>query len=88
MQIEQHDLVMELAPPLLENWEMRKAHKRDILLALALAYCGKAKDMFASEQVRGGAATRAAAAAGNGGTTGRGKCMGRWRQAGCVHRRC
>lgn len=51
LQIDQHDLVMDLAPPLLENWEVRKAFKRDILLALALACCGCARDMFAAEQV-------------------------------------
>ena len=52
LQIGQHDHVLELAPPLLENWQVRKSYKRDMLLALALACCGRARDMLAFEQVR------------------------------------
>ena len=44
-------MVINIALPLLENWEVRKAYKRDILLALALAYCSKARDLLTNEQV-------------------------------------
>lgn len=44
-------MVINMALPLLENWEVRKAYKRDILLALALAYCSKARDLLTNEQV-------------------------------------
>jgi hypothetical protein len=42
-------MVINMALPLLENWEVRKAYKRDILLALALAYCSKARDLLTNE---------------------------------------
>ncbi|GBF92621.1 hypothetical protein Rsub_05235 [Raphidocelis subcapitata] len=49
-QIGAADMVINMALPLLENWEVRKAYKRDILLALALAYCSKARDLLTNEQ--------------------------------------
>ena len=50
------DMVINMALPLLENWEVRKAYKRDILLALALAYCSRARDLLAAEQTAEGCA--------------------------------
>lgn len=58
MQIGASDMVINMALPLLENWEVRKAYKRDILLALAMAYCSKARDLLTNEQVRTGSGVR------------------------------
>lgn len=46
-------MVINMALPLLENWEVRKSYKRDILLALALAYCSRARDLLTNELVSG-----------------------------------
>jgi hypothetical protein len=50
-------MVLTYGQQLMRNWEVRSAHKRDILLAMALAHCGLATtDLAAAPPVRTGPA--------------------------------
>jgi hypothetical protein len=51
-QINQNDAVYDLASKLLDNWDMRKTYKRDIILSLAVARCNIARDLLADQKVR------------------------------------
>eukprot|EP00882_Tetradesmus_deserticola_P023043 GHRQ01025074.1.p1 GENE.GHRQ01025074.1~~GHRQ01025074.1.p1 ORF type:complete len:372 (+),score=123.53 GHRQ01025074.1:139-1254(+) len=53
-QINQNDAVYELASKLLDNWDMRKSYKRDIILSLAVARCNIARDLLADQKVADG----------------------------------
>jgi hypothetical protein len=44
--------VYDLASKLLDNWDMRKTYKRDIILSLAVARCNIARDLLADQKVR------------------------------------
>lgn len=50
-QINQNDAVYDLAAKLLDNWDMRKTYKRDIILSLAVARCNIARDLLADQKV-------------------------------------
>jgi hypothetical protein len=53
-QVGRADVVADLAQQALRNWVIREHHKRDLLLALALSFCGAARDLFdAGETLRG-----------------------------------
>lgn len=41
----------QLATKLLDNWDMRKTYKRDIILSLAVARCNIARDLLADQKV-------------------------------------
>ncbi|KAF6262514.1 hypothetical protein COO60DRAFT_613137 [Scenedesmus sp. NREL 46B-D3] len=53
-QINQNDAVYDLASKLLDNWDMRKTYKRDIILSLAVARCNIARDLLADQKVADG----------------------------------
>lgn len=40
-----------MASKLLDNWDMRKTYKRDIILSLAVARCNIARDLLADQKV-------------------------------------
>lgn len=51
LQLGHDDIVIDMANGLLENWEYRKVYKADLILALAVAYCNKARELLKEEQV-------------------------------------
>uniref|UniRef100_A0A383WG92 Uncharacterized protein n=1 Tax=Tetradesmus obliquus TaxID=3088 RepID=A0A383WG92_TETOB len=55
-QINQNESVYQLATKLLDNWDMRKTYKRDIILSLAVARCNIARDLLADQKVADGCA--------------------------------
>lgn len=51
LQINQNDVVFDWANKLLDNWDMRKTYKQDLILALANAYCNVARELLENEKV-------------------------------------
>jgi hypothetical protein len=45
-------MVIDMMPTLLDNWEFRRVFKQDLMLALAVAYCNKARELLKDEKVR------------------------------------
>lgn len=52
LQINQNDVVFDWANKLLDNWDMRKTYKQDLILALANAHCNQARVLLEDEKVR------------------------------------
>ena len=50
-QVGYHDMVIDMMPNLLENWEFRRVFKQDLMLALAVAYCNKSRELLKDEKV-------------------------------------
>ncbi|KAF8073049.1 hypothetical protein HT031_000710 [Scenedesmus sp. PABB004] len=51
-QLDQNAAVRDLATKLLDNWDMRKTFKRDIILSLAVSRCNAARDLLADQKAR------------------------------------
>jgi hypothetical protein len=51
LQINQNEVVFDLGSKLLNNWDMCKAYKRDLLLSLVVANCNVARDLLAEQKV-------------------------------------